>query len=166
MLDGFAEGTEDDALLFQRFRKGGLHGNGVHDGIHGHAGQHFLLFQRDAQFVEGVHQFGIHLVHAGKLFFLFGYGEICYVLIIRSFEVQVTPFGLFQGGPMAVCLKAELQQPFGFVLACGNHAHYVLIDAFGKLFHINIRHETVFIFVVGDVFQDILLFFFFFHENR
>ena len=60
----FAEGTEDDSLIGELVLEGGGHRHGVEHGIHGDAGEHLLLFQRDAQLVVGREDLRVDLVQA------------------------------------------------------------------------------------------------------
>ena len=49
LLDGFADGAEDDAFLAQLLLEGRLHTNRVHDGVHSRiAAQRQALFQGNA----------------------------------------------------------------------------------------------------------------------
>ena len=63
LLDGIADGTEDYPFLTQFLLEGGLHADGVHDGIDSRVtaeGQ--TLLQRDTQLVEGLFQFWVDLL--------------------------------------------------------------------------------------------------------
>ena len=54
--------TEDDSLLLKFLLEGGLYRYAIHNGINRHTCQSHALFQRDTQFVEGLHQFRIYLL--------------------------------------------------------------------------------------------------------
>ena len=76
-FDGLTDGAEDDALFGQFFLVGGLHRNGVHDGIHGGlSAEDESFFQRNAQFLEGFHHFGVNLFFLLVLFLGHGVGII------------------------------------------------------------------------------------------
>ena len=155
---GFADGAEDDALLLEFFLKGSLHRYGVHHGINGYARQHHALFKRDAQLVESLHEFGVNLLLALALLLLCGVGIIGKVLIIYLREVDMRPIGLLEREPVTVSLEAVFKEPLGFFLLLGNEANNLLVQTLVNNFRLNIGGETVLIFLVRHITDELILF--------
>ena len=158
------EGAEEDALLFQHVGIHCLYRHGVDDGVHGHhrvgtfagllVGEGFLvLIQGDAEFVE-------RFDHFRKLLFL-GDGEVDDVLVVRFFVMKVRPVGFLHCLPEAERFKAELQKPFGFLFSRRNHADNLLVQTARKLLVLNLRLESVLVFLCAYVFYDV-----FFHSEK
>ena len=64
VLDGFAHGAEDYPGFLQRFPVGGSDGDAVQHGVNRYTGELFLLGQRNAQLIEGLHDLRVHFVQA------------------------------------------------------------------------------------------------------
>ena len=62
ILHGFGKRTKDNACFGQCFLKGGGNRDAVKDRIDSHTGEHFLLFEGNAEFFIGGEQFGIDFV--------------------------------------------------------------------------------------------------------
>ena len=115
VLDGLADGAEDDALLGQIFRIHGLYRHRVHDGVHRHLGQFFLFVQLDAQLLEGLQQFGIHARQRVILLGLRG-GVVDDVLVVDGRVIEMPPMGFAHFLPLRESRQAELQHIFRFLL--------------------------------------------------
>ena len=115
VLYGVAYRAEDDAFLGKVLREGGLHADGVHDGVYRHAAQRKAFFERYAELVECLHQLGVYLL---ILVLLLGerVGVVRNRLIVDLGHVHVSPLRLLHRLPVAECLQTELEHPVGFAL--------------------------------------------------
>ena len=95
LLHGLGEGTEDNAHFGQGVFEGSGHRNRVEHRVHRHAGQPFLLHQRDAQLGVGFQQLRVHLVQAGQCRCILGGGIITDGLVINWFIFRFSPMRLF-----------------------------------------------------------------------
>ena len=152
----FAETAEDDALLLERRLKGGLHAHAVEHHIHSHAHQTLLFFQRDAQLLEGLHQFGIGLVQAVELRLLLGRAVVVAVLVVDLGVVHMRPVRLLHLQPQAVGLQPPLQHPLGLVLLRADEADDVLVQPLRGLLALDVRDEAVGVLLLGDLAEDIV----------
>lgn len=144
---GLTDGAEDDALFLQFLLEGGFDRHGVHHGINGHTRECQTLMKRDAEFVEGFHQFGVYLFAAFLLLFLGRVGIIRDGLIVDLWQVDVSPFGLLQCEPIAIGLQAEVEQPFWFAFLRGDETNDIFIEASLDDFRMDIGGEAVFVFL-------------------
>ena len=156
LLHRFAEAHEDDALLLQRRLEGGLHAHAIEHHVHGHANQALLLFERDAQFLEGLHQLGIGLVEAIERRLLLRGTVVVAVLVVDLGVVHMRPVRLLHLQPKAVGFKPPLQHPLGLVLLRADEANDVLVQPFRGLLALDVRDETVGVFLLGDLAEDIV----------
>ena len=124
----------------------GLHRDGVHHGINGHARQSLLLFDRYAQSVEGINQCGINFVKTFWRSLGFRGRIIAYGLEIDRRNAQVRPVWRGERQPISECLEAEVKQPFGLMLLLGYKTDDFFTEASGDNICINILAEPVFIF--------------------
>ena len=67
-----AERTENNSLFHKRLLESRLYRHRVHYGIHRHTAQRHLFFQRNAQFIKGLDQLRVYLVHAFRAVLLLG----------------------------------------------------------------------------------------------
>ena len=153
---GLTDGAEDDALFLQFFLEGGFDRHGVHHGINGHTRECQTLMKRDAEFVEGLHQFGVYLFAAFLLLFLGRVGIIRDGLIVDLWQVDVSPFGLLQCEPIAIGLQAEVEQPFWFAFLRGDETNDIFIEASLDDFRMDIGGEAVFVFFVGHLTHELI----------
>ena len=118
LAHGLRYGTENHAGLGQVLAKRGCHRHAVEHGIHGHARQRLLLFQRNAQLVVGIQQLRIDFVETLRSRALAPRrGIIGDRLEIDRRMTDIRPLRLGQGQPVAVGLEPRLQQPFRLLLA-------------------------------------------------
>ena len=166
VLDGFAYGAEYYAELREFFLERGFDGNGVHNGVDGHSGKHHALFERYAELVERLGEFGVYLLFAVAL--CFGRGVVGDGLVVDFGHVDVPPFGLFQGLPVVQRLEPEVEQPFRFAFLCGYGAHHVVVEPLGYYFGGNVGGKTIFVLLFGyaaDELVFIVSFVVFFHSR-
>ena len=150
----FGEGTENHAGVRQFFLERGRHGNAVEYRIHGHPGQHFLLVQRDTQFLVGFQQFRVNLVQAfGAVRFGFWSGVIGNGLVVDGRVMHVRPFRFGHARPAPERIQAPFQQPFGFFLFGGYQCDNLFVEAGRDGIGIDLGNETVFVFLVYQFFN-------------
>ena len=116
LLDGIADRAKQYTHLCQFFLEGGFHRHRVHDSIYRHPAQRQSLFQRDAQFVERLHQLGIYLFLVAALFACHRVGIVRNGLVIHLGQMHMPPLGLFQGAPIPISLQAEVEHPLRLTL--------------------------------------------------
>ena len=124
---------------------GGLDAHGVHHGIHGHSHLQFLLFQRNAEFVEGVEKLGVDLFERFGPFFLHRRCVIAYCLEVDFGYVKMGPVGRGEREPVAVGLQAEFEQPVGLSFAGGDKPYHVLVETLGDDLRVDVGGKTIFI---------------------
>lgn len=98
-LDGFGDGAEDHACLFQLFLECGSDGDGVKDEVDGYIGKSLLLIEGDTEFFEGGQDGGIGLIEAGELRFFGGGGVVGDGLVVDGRVVDAGPRGLLRFFP-------------------------------------------------------------------
>ena len=145
MLDGFAERTEDNALLSKRLLECCLYGDAVHHCIDRHPAKLRTFVQRNTQFVESLHQFRIDLIQALRAFLLLRSGIVDDILIVDRRDTQGRPCRHLQCLPMAEGFQAELKQPFRFILLGGNNTNSLFIQSAMNHLRIYIGNESVLI---------------------
>ena len=150
---GLADGAENHAQLGETLAIGGAHTHAVDNGIHRHAAQCLALLKGYAQFVEGLHQFWIHLA----LFLLLGSGKVADVLVVDFGQVHVPPGGLAQRFPVCKRLQTELQQPLRLMLEGRNLAHHILVESFGNHIRVDVGHKAIFIFLAYRIAQNVFV---------
>ena len=146
MLHGLAKGAEDDAFFGQCILKRRLHRHAVHHRINRHSAQLRPLMQWNTQFVEGLHQFRINLIHTFRSLFLLRRRIVNDVLIVDGRNPEMRPCRHLKRLPVAERFQAERQQPIRLVLLCRNQANGCFIQSAMNDICINISHETVFVF--------------------
>ena len=107
----------------------GLDRHRVHHGVDGHAGEHFLLFEGNAQTVECLDELGVDLVDALRPFFFLRGGVVAYGLIVDVGDVEMRPAGHLEGRPVAVGFQTEVEKPVGFSFFPGNKPDDVFVEA-------------------------------------
>ena len=160
--DGLADGAEHDTFFCQLFLKGGFDRYGIHDGIDGYAGQGHALFEGNAQFVERFHQLRVDFFLVGAAFFLCRVGVVRNTLVVDGREVDMGPIGLLQGLPIAEGLETEVEHPLRFALLFGNEAYDVLVEAGVDNLGMDVGGEAVFVLLLGDLANELVLFLFVF----
>ena len=156
--------TEEDALFGQHLLEGGLDRHGVHHGVDRNARQRHLLFERNAQFVEGALQLRVHFVHRVQLLFGLRSRIVDDLLKVDRGDRQVGPRRRFQRQPMAVSRHAPLGHPFRLALFGGDQPHDILRETLADGFGFDVRRKAVLVFLLSDVFQ--YVFFVFCHCER
>ena len=158
LLDGIADGTEDDALLGQLFLKSGLDADRVHDGIDsGVATQGQALLQGDAQLVEGLFQFRVYLAVAFGLL-CHGVGVVGDALVVDGRHMDVAPRWLGLLLPVAEGLQTEVKHPLRLAFLLGNKSHDILVQSLLDDFCMDIRREAEFILLFGYLTDKLILF--------
>ncbi len=105
--DCFGYAAEDDARAFKFGAEGGGDGYAVEHRIDRHLarafdpGEHFLLGNRDAEFLVNAQNFGIDLIERSELRLCLGLGVIISVLIIDRRHVELCPIGRLHRQPVA-----------------------------------------------------------------
>ena len=122
-----------------------LDGNGVHDSVNSHACQRHTFFERDAQFVESLHQFGVNLLFAFVLGFGGGVGVVGDGLIVYFGQVDMGPRRLFKGLPITESAQPKFQKPFRFTLLLRNQSYDIFVESALNDFGVHIGREAVFI---------------------
>ena len=127
--DGLRDGAEDDAGLGQLLAEGGGHGHRIEDRVHGHAGQHLLLVQRNAELLVGFQKLRIHLVETLRRILLRLRGRVVgNGLVVDGLVMNVRPVRLGHRPPVAIGFQAPLGHPFRLVLLGRNQPDDVLVQ--------------------------------------
>ena len=153
LLYGITDGAEDDTLFGEFLLEGGLHRYRVHDGIYGHTAQRQALFQRNTEFVEGLHEFGVNLLLSLLVFLGHGVSIVGDGLIVYGGQVDVSPGGLLQCLPVAESLQPEFEHPLRLLLLLGNQPHHVLIESSLNHFGMHVGREAELIFLFSHLFH-------------
>ena len=151
LFNRFTEGAEDDAVLGQLFFVGGGNRNTVEDSIHRHIRKTLLLTQRNPELVEGLEQFGVHLIKAGLLLLLLWSGVINDVLVVDGRIAQSSPIGLSHALPLAEGTQAEVQQELGLLLFGRNQPNNLFTEALGDLLRFNVSDKAVAVGLANQV---------------
>ncbi len=146
LLHRLGERAEDDALLRQLVLEGGGDGDAVEHRVHGHAGEHLLLVQRDAELLVGLEQLRIHLVQAlGRVVLGLGRRIVGDGLVVDGRVVDVGPSGLLHAEPVSVGPKSPFEQEGGLFLLGRDERDDVLVQPRrdGVRFHVGIEAVLV-----------------------
>ena len=155
VVDRLGEGAEDDPLLVQALLVRGGYRDAIEDRVHGDTGQLLLLFQRNAQLVEGLQDLGVHLFQAlGAIRRSGRSGVVDDILIIDGRELDVLPLGLLvlDLEPVAVGPQPPLQHEFWLVFLGRDEADGLLVQPLGDGIRLDIGHESVLVFRAGKDF--------------
>ncbi len=150
---GLGNRAEDHAFLLQPVLEGGGDGDTVEHSIDGDVmraldtGKDFLLLQRDTEFLVDFQKFRIDLVEAFRLVLLLRRGIVIDVLKIDLRIMDIRPFRLDHGQPVAIGLQTPFQEPFRLFLFRGNEADDILVQADRRGIGRDIAEKAVFIFV-------------------
>ena len=146
VLDGLAEGAENNALFGEILLKRRLHRDTIHHRIDRHAAEDLLLLEGDAELVESLEELGIDLAQVLRpLFFLLRGSIIDNILVIDGRDVEMSPGRHFERLPVAKGAEAEVEQPFRLVFLGGNEADGLFVEAAMYRFRIYMGNEAVFI---------------------
>ena len=169
--DGLGDRAEDDAGLGQLLLERGHHRNRVEHCVHGHlaggvglafdviqlarlallahAGEDFLLLQRNAQLGVGRQQFRIHLVQRLGAGLALGCCVVVDVVEVDLRIVDLGPGGLVHLQPATIGVEALLEHPLGLFLLGRNEADHVFRQALGG--HVGLDHGLEAVLVLVDV---------------
>ena len=148
--------TEDDAGLGQLLLEGRDHRHAVEYGIDGdpralHAGQQFLLFQRNAETLIGAQQLRIHLIEALRAFGALRRRIIIQVLEVDLRIVELRPGRLGHRAPAAIGLQPPFEHPRGLALLLRNEADDILVQPLRRFDALDLRLEPVLVLVDVDL---------------
>ena len=141
--------AEYDALLGQLLLEGGLHRHRVHYGVDRRSAQRQPLFQRNAQLVEGLHQFGVNLLLLRLGLLGQRVGIVRYGLVVNLRQMHVSPRGLLHREPVAESLQAEVEHPFRLALLGRNEPHDVLVQSSVDYLCVYVGGEAELVFLFG-----------------
>ena len=155
LADGLGDRHEDHAGLLQLFLEGGDDRNGIEYGIDGdprglHAGEHFLLAQRNAELFIDLQHFRIDIVDRLRAGRALRRGVIVDIVEIDLRIVDARPGRLFQRQPALIGLETPFEHPLRFLLLRRNETDDVLGQALGRLVHLDRRLKPVFVLVHID----------------
>ncbi len=155
---GLRHRHEDHASLFQLFLESGGDRNRIEHRVHRHAplalrahhaGEDFLLAQRNAELRVGLENFRIDFVERGQRVFL-RRRIIIGVLIIDLRIVDARPGRLAHGQPALIGFQPPGQHPFRLVLLGRDEANGVFRKPLGGLLGFDIGDEPVFVLINVD----------------
>ena len=159
LLDGLADRAEDDTLLTQFLLEGGLHTDGVHNGIDGGiATQCQTLLKRNTQLIEGLFQFRVNLTVALRLLSQ-RIGIIGNGLIVDRGYMHMAPCRLLLLLPIAKCLQTEVEHPFRLTFLLGDKSDNVLIQSYRYNLCMYISREAELILLFGYLTHILILVF-------
>ena len=157
VLYGFGHGAKDDAQLGQLVLERGGYRDAVEDGVHGHAGEHLLLFEGDAQLLVGSQNLGIDLVEAVELVPLGG-RVVHDVLVVDVGIVDHGPtLALFAARwilhrePAAIGFEPPLEHELRLVLFGGDEADELFVEAGRGRVGLHIGDESPLVVAVGKL---------------
>ena len=126
-------------------------------GVHGHAGEHFLLFERDAELLVGGQDFGIDLVEAVELFLLGG-RVVNDVLVV---DVGIVDHGpalalfaarwIFHGEPAAIGFEPPVEHELRLFLFGRNEADDLFVESGRGRVGLNVGDESPLVIAVGKL---------------
>lgn len=136
---------------------GSFDGDGVHDGVDGHAAKLLLFLERDAEFVECFEELGVDFVEA----FWAGVGTWGGVVAdgveVDGGYVEVSPVGHFEGLPVMEGFESEVEHPVGLTFFSGDESDDVFVQSFGDDVGIDVADKAVFVFALSGVVDDLRL---------
>ena len=153
LFDGLRDGAEDDALLGQRLPEGGLDRYGVHHRIDRHTRQRHLLFERNAEFVEGTFEFGVYLIHRPELLLGLGCCVVDDILKVDFGDVEMGPRRHLHRQPVTIGFQALFEHPLGLPFLRGDSADDLLAESALDKLGLDIGRKTVLILAVGQTLQ-------------
>ncbi len=153
LLGRLAEGLKDNALLLQLVLEGGGHGDAVHHGVDGHAGEGLLLLQRNAESLKRLQNLVWHLVEAVVAGRLLRGGEVANLVELGRLVVEVGPVDGFAAveaiAGVAEGLQPPVSEPLRLVLALRDVADDVLREALRCRFCLNVGIEAMLVVLAG-----------------
>ena len=157
LLNGLGDGAEDHAGFRELLAEGRGDGHGIEDRIDGHAREHFLFVERNAQLLVGGEEFGIDFVEAFRpILHVARRGIVGQRVVVDGRVIDVRPLRRLHLEPATVGLEAPLQEPFGLVLFRRNKANHVLVETGRQRVRLDVRDKTRGIFLADSVIDDFL----------
>ena len=151
---GLGERAENDAGLGQLFLEGRGDRNAVEHGVDGDAGKPRAFVQRNAELVIGFQELRVDLIEAFRTVFV---GLRCGVVgdrvVVDLRVVHVRPLRLLHVEPLPIGLQAPLEHELGFLLACRNRAHDILVQSRRQAVARNIGDKAVLVAAIDQVFN-------------
>ena len=148
MLYRLAERAKNNSFFGKGFFESCFYRYAIHNRIHGNTRKRHLFFERNAQFVEGFQQFGIHLVETfgsvGAWRCVIGYALVVYC---RNFQMR--PLGHFHFRPLMVCFQSVIEHPLRFVFFCRNDANNIFVESNRNDICFNVSCKSVFVIGLG-----------------
>ena len=142
------DGTEDDTFLGEFLLEGSLDRHRVHDGIDSCTRQGKAILERNTQFVESLHEFGVNLLILAILRLCRRVGIVGNSLIVDGRQGDMSPRRLLPGLPVAICLKTEIEKPFGFSFLLGDEPYDILVKSLLDDFGMYVGSKTEFVFLL------------------
>ena len=131
----------------------GLDTHRVENGVDCHSRQMLLLFERDAELVEGLYQFRIHLIHALLQFLLLGCRIVADRLIVDVGYIKVSPGRRGERLPVAIGFQTIFQQPLRLLLERRYLTDHILIETGRHYLCLDIGCKPIFIFRICSLFD-------------
>src|SRR2546425_6165156 len=128
LADRFRDRTENDPLPRERLPERGRHRDAVEHGVHRNAGEPLLLFDRDAELCERLHELRIHLLQAVELRLSLGRRVVADRLIVDRPIPHVRPVRLGHLQPVVVGPQPPVEHPLRLALLGGDQPDDVLVQ--------------------------------------
>src|SRR5262249_55417336 len=115
-----------------------------------HAGEDFLLTQRDPELFVGLQNFRIDFIERFRSNLLFRRGVVMNVLVIDLVVAHACPSRLAHWEPATVGVEPPFQHPSGLVFLGRNKPDDVLRETLWRLLGFDIGYESIFILIDVD----------------
>ncbi len=151
LADRLADREEDHPGLLELLAEGGRHADAVEHRIDRDlaraldAGEHLLLFERDAELLVNLEDFGIDFVEALERRLLLRRGVVVRVLIVDRRIAELGPVRLCHLLPQPERLQPPLEHPLGLALLGADEAHGRLVEALGGELGVDLGRPAVLI---------------------
>mmetsp|Transcript_11040 Transcript_11040/g.25014 ORF Transcript_11040/g.25014 Transcript_11040/m.25014 type:complete len:239 (+) Transcript_11040:763-1479(+) len=142
LLDGLADGAEDDASFGELLAEGGCDGHAVEHGVDGNVAESFLFVERDSEFVERRKNFRVDVVETFEFFLFFGFAVVDDVLVVHLGVPVVAPLRLFHFQPRAVCTQSKLEHPLRFVFLRADCAYGILAESLSNILGFDVGDKS------------------------
>ena len=112
------------------------------------------LFERDAEFVKGLHQLRVNVIHTLRTAILLAYRRVSIVgdsLIVNLWKIDMSPRWLLLSEPVAISIKTELEEPFRFTLLLRDETYHIFVEPFIYYFCLYICGEAELILLLRHV---------------
>ena len=153
VLHRLGERAEDDAELRQlRLERRGDRDRVEHR-VDGDAGEHLLLFERNAELLERLPHLRVHVVQAVELLLRLGRRVVADASGSRRRVGDVRPGRLLHREPGAVGLQPPFEHPLRFALLRRDGADDVFVQAGRQCIGVDGGLEPVLVFASGELFD-------------